>query len=657
MQSTRILVVEDENIVAKDLQNRLQRLGYQVPATVATGADAIRLAEEIRPDLILMDIVLKGAMDGIQAAAEILARFGTPVIFLSAYGDEDYVQRARDLQPLGYILKPFKERELHAVIQAGLHRRQIELKLKESEEKYRRIVETAQEGIWIVDAEEKTSFVNAKMAEMLDYGVEEMIGVAQSEFIVVGNESSRAAQSEPDDVRVGGLREIKFRRKNSNAYLWTLVSAQPITDGDGKYAGTLAMVMDITERKVAEDQLLHARDELELRVEERTAALAQANETLEALIVEHKHAQKELEETSKKLKVWVAELEQRNREITLLNEMGDLLQSCRDANEAYAVVARFTQELFPHASGGINVISASRNYVELTTTWGASPPQEQIYSPGDCWALRRGRVHIVGNASIDPVCQHINSNTQSSYMCVPMAAQGEALGVLHLQFDSPMPSRSAQDRASVSTAQASLAIAMGEHIALALANLALRESLRHQAIHDPLTGLFNRRYMEEILERELHRAVRRKTTIGTIMLDIDRFKHFNDTHGHVTGDRLLHEIGVFLRKHSRGEDIACRYGGEEFIVILPETSLDVTLRRAEELRIGIRELHNQSGGNILSGVTISSGVAVFPEHGATGLELIQAADAALYRAKREGRDRVVAASFTNLAKDKDPASE
>ena len=287
MQSTRILVVEDENIVAKDLQNRLQRLGYQVPATVATGADAIRLAEEIRPDLILMDIVLKGAMDGIQAAAEILARFGTPVIFLSAYGDEDYVQRARDLQPLGYILKPFKERELHAVIQAGLHRRQIELKLKESEEKYRRIVETAQEGIWIVDAEEKTSFVNAKMAEMLDYGVEEMIGVAQSEFIVAGNEPSRAAQPEPDDVRVGGLREIKFRRKNSNTYLWTLVSAQPITDGDGKYAGTLAMVMDITERKVAEDQLLHARDELELRVQERTAALAQANETLEALVIEH----------------------------------------------------------------------------------------------------------------------------------------------------------------------------------------------------------------------------------------------------------------------------------------------------------------------------------------------------------------------------------
>jgi len=184
---------------------------------------------------------------------------------------------------------------------------------------------------------------------------------------------------------------------------------------------------------------------------------------------------------------------------------------------------------------------------------------------------------------------------------------------------------------------------VADSVALALANLKLRETLRHQSIRDPLTGLFNRRYMEETLERETRRVARAQRPLGIIMLDVDHFKLFNDTFGHDAGDSLLREFGNFLRAHVRGEDVACRYGGEEFTLILPEASLEVTRQRAEHLRGDIKHLHAQYHDQPLGAVALSLGVAVFPDHGSTGEAVLKAADAALYRAKREGRDRVVVA--------------
>jgi len=184
---------------------------------------------------------------------------------------------------------------------------------------------------------------------------------------------------------------------------------------------------------------------------------------------------------------------------------------------------------------------------------------------------------------------------------------------------------------------------VAEHVALALANLRLRESLRTQSIRDPLTGLFNRRYMEESLDREFRRAERRGAPVGVIMLDIDHFNHFNNTFGHQAGDTLLHALGELLRTRVRAEDIACRYGGEEFVLIMPEASLDITAERAEVLRQEARELRVQQHGQSLGAVTISFGVAAFPEHGPTAEAVIRAADIALYRAKHAGRDQVAKA--------------
>jgi len=219
-------------------------------------------------------------------------------------------------------------------------------------------------------------------------------------------------------------------------------------------------------------------------------------------------------------------------------------------------------------------------------------------------------------------------------------AQGTGLGILYLQkrneAQNPEEFLTPPDRQFVGT--------VAENVAISLSNLYLQEVLRRQSIRDPLTGLFNRRYLEESVERELHRLARREHPAGFAMLDLDHFKNFNDTFGHEGGDALLQTFGQFLREHLRKEDIACRYGGEEFCILFCESSLEDTVRRAEQLRTGVSHLTVQYGGQHLGVVTVSIGVASYPTHGSTLTDLIAAADSALYQAKTDGRNRVVAAT-------------
>jgi diguanylate cyclase (GGDEF)-like protein len=180
-----------------------------------------------------------------------------------------------------------------------------------------------------------------------------------------------------------------------------------------------------------------------------------------------------------------------------------------------------------------------------------------------------------------------------------------------------------------------------EYVSLALANQTLREKLRNQAIRDPLTGLYNRRFAEETLEREVLRAKRHDGSLSLIFLDVDHFKTFNDTYGHEAGDVVLQQLGVCVKEHVRGEDVACRYGGEEFLLILADTPIETALQRAEALREQFKARTIKFGSQYLGTVTLSLGVARFPDDGATPQALIAAADGALYLAKAGGRDRVV----------------
>lgn len=352
-------------------------------------------------------------------------------------------------------------------------------------------------------------------------------------------------------------------------------------------------------------------------------------------VTEQRQAERALKEANERLTRSVEDLEEQGRETMLLSEMGDLLQTCLSFEEAYAVVARSAKKIFPSTAGGLFIISPSRNLVDAVATWGDFPTSERVFTPDQCWALRRGRTHVVENLGTDLVCRHVEEPLPASYLCVPMAAQGETIGSLHLRID--------YQNGDAIAAKKQLATAVADHIALALANLRLQQTLRDQAVHDLLTGLFNRRYMDEMLERELLRAARRSTPVGVIMMDIDHFKQFNDLFGHEGGDALLSALGSYLRGSIRGEDIACRYGGEEILLILPDASLEDTLQRAEELREGIKALRVEHRRQPLGPVTVSAGVAAFPVCGKSKEDIIHLADIALYRAKVEGRDRVARA--------------
>jgi diguanylate cyclase (GGDEF)-like protein len=316
--------------------------------------------------------------------------------------------------------------------------------------------------------------------------------------------------------------------------------------------------------------------------------------------------------------------------------MAEKLQSCLSLDEAYPLIAQQVQCLFPARSGALFILDPASNLLEAVSTWGDPLVGELIFPPTDCWSLRRGRFNVGRNSRRERLCRHLSRPHPEPYLCLPLLAQGETLGMLHIQN----PIDFAPERVEPLE---TLAVTVSDHISLALANIRLREKLAHQVVHDVLTGLFNRRYLEETLEREIYRARRKGASLGLIMLDLDYFKLFNDAHGHEAGDNLLSALGEFLAKQVRREDVACRYGGEEFVLILAETSLEIVRQRAEDIRRKFAKLPVMHRGQLLESVTLSLGVAMFPEHGANGRDVLRAADEAMYRAKAQGRNRVVVA--------------
>jgi diguanylate cyclase (GGDEF)-like protein len=347
-----------------------------------------------------------------------------------------------------------------------------------------------------------------------------------------------------------------------------------------------------------------------------------------------------------KLAASLAELRERNHEVTYLSQMSSFLQTCASSDEACTAIARFGPRLFPHEAGTLFLYHASRNYVELAAAWGGADANEEMFSPTDCWALRRGRLHTVGKRDQEIVCAHITRHGGSAepYICAPLMAQGETLGLLYLRTRPAATGETGE----LTDAKQQLATAVAEQVALALSNLRLRETLRQQSVRDPLTGLYNRRFLEETLTHELARLERKNLPLSLIMIDVDHFKTFNDTFGHEAGDAVLRDLGGILQRHVRGGDIACRYGGEEFTIVLPEASLEIGRQRAEIFREAARELRLVHDGKSLGAVTLSMGVACFPEHGRRRDHLVQAADAALYEAKNNGRNRVVVSNVQTL---------
>ncbi|RPE81319.1 diguanylate cyclase [Vulcaniibacterium tengchongense] len=344
-------------------------------------------------------------------------------------------------------------------------------------------------------------------------------------------------------------------------------------------------------------------------------------------------------EARKTLRELAESLEQRGRlseQRRLLGVYAGLLQSSQTLDEAMAVTVRTLTELLPGAGGRCYVLRASQNQAETAARFGAEVvPSDDPLHPDSCWALRRGQPHHSGPGAGHVRCRHLAPAGEADdawSLCVPLMAQGTSLGLLYLSGPAQCG------------IEAAVAESVGEQLSLAMLNLQLRETLRVQSLRDALTGLFNRRYLEENLQRELLRCERRGLPLSVIMLDVDHFKRFNDQHGHTAGDALLARIGQTLQALVRGEDIACRYGGEEFAIVLPETGRAEALQRAEEIRRAIAATTVLHLRRTLGPTTASLGVAVFPGDGDAPAALIECADAALYRAKAAGRDRVVEAA-------------
>jgi diguanylate cyclase (GGDEF)-like protein len=336
------------------------------------------------------------------------------------------------------------------------------------------------------------------------------------------------------------------------------------------------------------------------------------------------------------------EFEQFRQEQLTLRRFSSYLKSSLTRREAYAVIECFGPQLWPGATGAVYFLHATEEYLERVASWGDASLNQSSLALHDCWAMRRAQPHCVRDASIDLPCAHIAQvSGVLPCLCVPLIAHGQMLGLLHLQrltkISKTLESGMSTDPGVV------LAVMVSEDLSFALANMSLRESLHEQSIRDPLTGLYNRRFVDEFLVRELARAIRKTRQLSVVVLDIDHFKHINDTFGHSAGDMVLRQVSHILQAHVRESDIACRLGGEEFSLLLAELSSPIAVQRAEDIRKALREMSLTYENKPVGPITASFGAATYPEHGRTVEALFRAADEALYDAKRAGRDRVVSA--------------
>lgn len=356
--------------------------------------------------------------------------------------------------------------------------------------------------------------------------------------------------------------------------------------------------------------------------------LPRAAPALRVRQIEEQHRRRAAE-LERELSERTQEIGRRGEAVALLNGMTGMLLSARAVTDIVEILRQVLPRLFGGSRGGLYVLDAANRSLDSVSEWESL--SEASFHVDACWALRLSQTHVVRLPGGGPLCPHVRGVPDGKTLCFPLLAHGESHGLLHL---------------SGPEADERFALNVTSQIALAMANVKLRESLQVQAVRDPLTGLYNRRYLEQALERELRRAAREKMPLAVVMADIDFFKRINDTAGHAAGDEVLRELGKFFTAHLRPYDVACRFGGEEFLLILPGSTLESALRHAERLREAVRDLAPTYEGKPLGRISLSLGVAATPRDGETAEALISSADAALYRAKSEGRNRVAAGGAT-----------
>jgi diguanylate cyclase (GGDEF)-like protein/PAS domain S-box-containing protein len=487
----------------------------------------------------------------------------------------------------------------HLEIWSGVERRGVEhtdpgSALRASELRYRRLFETAKDGILILDGDTGIVVdVNPFLVDFLGYSRGEIVGKAFWEFGPFRDTAASKSKFRqlhhveylkydnlPLETKTNEVKSVEFV---TNLYL---VNGKRIIQCN---------IREITDRRRAEDEVRREHDEM------TTLVIA---------------------------------LKERDTEMQAINRMNALLQTCTVQEEAYKVIAMVANELFELRPGAVAIMHPEAQHLETVARWGGEVRMAATFGIQDCWAIRRGQPHEVASGEEGLACTHFVETPTGGTYCLPLTVQGETLGLLTLTGKAAEGDGGRRNYHQ-------LAESMGEAIKLSLSNLRLREKLNEQATHDALTGLFNIRYIEENLPRELHRAARADAPLCIAMLDLDHFKRLNDTLGHHAGDAVLRDVGQVLTTALRKSDMAVRYGGEEFLIVLPDASLQEALQRVEEIRALVSKIPVPGTKSGISHITVSAGVAAAGEHGTTAQELIRAADNAMYSAKGAGRDRIV----------------
>jgi diguanylate cyclase (GGDEF)-like protein/PAS domain S-box-containing protein len=609
MQSkAKLLIVEDEGIVALDIRSKLVNIGYSVVGTAGTGEDAIMKARSLCPDLILMDIKLRGEMDGITAAEKIRSKQDIPVIFLTAFADTGTLHRAQQVSPAGYLIKPFEERELAVNVEIALYKHQMDRLLRESEEKWRSLTNNAPNIITIIDQDGNIQYINHSLRSFPANGPQHQNRNIYQFLIPKSQEVARTVIRSVFETGKPGHYEAAIDLPDFGI-LWYDTQAAPIVIKDQVTAVTLIST-NITERITMQRELADA-----LQQKERSNNLLSA------------------------LGKVAARIQQDADPNTVIDTMGDELKNLGFTSLVMLLNSEQTELVVEYANLAPDLLSQIL-YLSGNKLIGTKILRKQWK---DADAFLRGEPLFLD----DPVGDALTA--------LPGIPRYFVKGLFHESKKSPFNALVFLPLISRSRVIGGITILgqdlkreevpilqlFADQVAITYENASLFKETQRISITDPLTGIHNRRYFLEMAQREHERWTRYQRPYSLLMIDLDHFKQVNDNYGHDMGDVALRVTVETIKQHIRSIDVFGRYGGEEFLVLMPETNRLEAQQMAARL---VKNIETQvvRDENVSIHLTASIGVSQVDEGTKTLESLIRRVDQALYLAKNAGRNCVKA---------------
>jgi diguanylate cyclase (GGDEF)-like protein/PAS domain S-box-containing protein len=650
MLHASILIVEDERIVALDLSHRLVELGYRVIRTVARGEDALRTVDELRPDLVLMDINIEGAIDGIDAAWRIHQTSRTPVVFMTAYAEDETLSRAQACRPYGYLIKPYETRELHATIQVALARHEADAAVERSEERLRLAMDAADLAVWEWDA-------------------------ASDRVVVARRPSPRPEPAGPEDARPARLVDSLPRRAAVHVP-WpgapvapndpTPPRSSPIEPtvprtppGTGP-APVRAPALEPVRVPAAEAAAPPRAGDVDTR---RTASPPDAPRaaTLPRFAAPLPSAGGASGLARLLEGIAPADCESIRSALNRGETVNGIwpLPTGPDAGHWIELHAKPVRRVragdrddvpaAPRVVGVLRDVTVRRHAEERLRQAGIvferiadaivmTDAQRRIVSVNPAFVELTGWLPAEAIGQDVDALLHEPAHPPAFWPALADTPDGHWRGEVRLRRRDGQPLTALQTVSLVPAGEddsVRYVVTCSDHTSMRQA----QEQLSYLAHHDVLTGLPNRALLDERLDHELQRARRLGHGIALLFIDLDGFKTINDSLGHAAGDQLLQAVGQRLRTSIRDVDTAARLGGDEFVVVMTDlTNPEAAALLAAKLLALLAEPVDIDGRPVT--VSASIGVAVHPEDGADRGMLMMAADSAMYAAKAHGRNHV-----------------